>query len=267
MKATSGSAPTETASSGTKYPYITGHCGNGAHEGKKVISALGHLLRSCSGYYTWRFTKAKCTCWCHAAAAMARRDAQIAAATSTAAATTPPPDGMPDLEAVLGAAIAPARPVVVPPEAELKVVTPDPIKALETLCNSGRVSQQLVNLVVRKILFQEPTEEQLAVAEGRRKRGELEDNVEVVCRLWLAKCLPWNQLTTDAIALMIDANELPSQGAIYSVLMRWASHNWATVERGPVRFVSFSDDAYSYGLAELRRRSKREAGRRSKGFF
>lgn len=178
-----------------------------------------------------------------------------------------PTDGDMDLSGLLAAVLTPGPVTILPPEPDIEMIKPDPIKVLEILCNSGRVSQQLVNLVTRNVLLQDAPAEQLPVAEGRRKRGELEDNVEVVCRLWLMKCLPWELLTTDAIALMVDANDTPSQGAIYSVLTRWADHNWATIDRSPVRFVGFSDDALNLGLTELRRRAKREADRRTKGFF
>lgn len=257
---------TETGSSGTKFPYITGHCGNGSHEGMKVVSGLGHLLKPCSGIYTWRFTEAKCSCWCHANAIMMRRDAEIAA--STAPMVTNATDGMPNLQGMLAATLGPVPTYVTPTESELKVILPpDPLKVLEDLCNSGRVSQQLVNLVIRKAMGKEPTLEQLSVDEGRRKRGQLDTNVELVCRLWLMKYLPWEQLTTSAISLMIDAVDPPSQGAIYSVFMLWAGNNWATIEKHPIRFIKFSDEVWIDGLTVVRYKHKRELDRRAKGFF
>jgi hypothetical protein len=264
-KGTTESDQTESVS-GAKYPYVTGHCGNGAHEGKKVISGLGHLLKSCSGTYAWRFTEAKCTCWCHITAAMARRDAQAAAL--AAPMVIQPATTDIDVTGLLGAIMTPSRAtIILPPEDELEVIPLHPIKVLEALCNSGRVSQQLVNMTASKLGATYPVETRHPVAEDRRKRGELEDNVEVVCRLWLLKLLPWDQLTTDVIALMVDAGDTPSQGAVYSVLQRWATHNWATIEKGPVRFISFSEEAHNKGISELRRLAKREADRRAKGFF
>jgi hypothetical protein len=169
--------------------------------------------------------------------------------------------------ATLGATLATSRPVGSVPERELQVIPPDPVKVLVNLCNTGLVSPQLVNMVAAKLGATYPVEEKSPVGEGRRKRGELEDNVETVCRMWLMKLLPWEDLTTDAIALMIDANDRPSQGAIYAVLKRWAEHNWATIAMGPFRFVSFSDEVLYQGMTEVRRLAKREADRRAKGFF
>lgn len=195
---------------------------------------------------------------------MAKRDAEVAALAAPMSSVLY--DGDMDMSGLLAAVLTPGPVSILPPEPDIQVIKPDPIKALETLCNTGRVSHQLVNLATAKLNLT-PVISQSPVDEGRRKRGELEDNVEVVCRLWQMKCLPWELLTTDAIALMVDANDQPSQGAVYSVLRRWADHNWAMVGRSPVRFVGFSDDAWQLGLTELRRRAKREADRRTKGFF
>lgn len=202
---------------------------------------------------------------------MARRDAQIANALPPPLVDTPIADGvLSDVMGMLKSTIlAFGGTVVTPPDSDVEVITPvrNPLRPLELLCNSGRVSQQLVNMCLTKVFGKEPTSDQVSIATDRRKRGELEDNVEVVCRLWLLRHLPWSSLTTDAIALMVDANDPPSQGAIYAVLMRWSDSNLAVIERSPLRFMLFSDEAWCDGVTAVRHKHKREADRRAKGFF
>lgn len=202
---------------------------------------------------------------------MARRDAQIVNALSTPIITAPP--GMTvadDIMETLKSTILSTHPTVtLPPNTKLEIIVPvrNPLRPLELLCNSGRVSQQLVNMCLTKVFGKEPTADQVSVATERRRRGELEDNVEVVCRLWMLRHLPWANLTTDAIALMVDANDPPSQGAIYAVLTRWSDANLAIIQRSPLRFILFSDDAWFEGITAIRHSQRREADRRSKGFF
>lgn len=249
---------------GTKFPYITGHCANGAHEGSKTLSYLGTLMQSCRGIYTWRFSGATCTCWCHALADTVR--AMEDATPSPLFPTTDMPESVVyDLvEAVKSAS---GRVTILPPAHDVVVITSDPHYMYRQLIASAKVSDQLANLVRVRVLSEEADETQREETGERRRRGELDSNVEIVCKLWLDKFLPWELLTTDAISLMIDAENPPSQGAIYSVLNRWADKGFATIGTKPMRFLNFNENVLKLGLDVATHRSKRAAEQRAKGFF
>lgn len=150
---------------------------------------------------------------------------------------------------------------------DMPVEKPPPPSIWQVFVQSDNVSQQLKNLIYNKVLGQQSHTDELKEETLRRRRGQLEDNVEVVCRLWLKKLLPWELLTTDVISMMVDAYDPPSQGAIYSVLKRWADQNLATIGIKPMRFVGFSERVLDRGIAVEKHRQGREADRRSKGFF
>jgi hypothetical protein len=126
----------------------------------------------------------------------------------------------------------------------------------------------LQTFIRMNVLKTEPTEDQRIAANDRRKRGELESNVEVVCRLWLDKHLAAvNELTTNWIALLIDASEPPSQGAIHAVLTRWSEHGYAKVEHKPFRFIEFMPSVAENGIAAAKQAHEREKNARAKGFW
>jgi hypothetical protein len=246
----------------TKYPYVTQHCANGAHENTKTLSFKGTLMVSCKGFYDWRFTSATCTCWCHALVASIKTPETVAPS------DTSPTTG------------DPSKPVTVAPRpvktAPLGPMSPsedamDPThRMFRAILDRGRVAQQLTNLVLKLIFGDEvvPGNDRVDLPKERRKRGELDDNVEVVCRLWQAGKLPWGDLlTTEAIALTIDASDPPSQGAIYAVLTRWSEAGYCTIGTAPMRFVGFTSAVLEKGLSQTKHAHKREADRRSKGFF
>lgn len=250
----------DEAPPGTKFPYITGHCANGAHEGNKTFSARGTLLQPCRGMYTWRFTSAFCTCWCHELAATVR--------TMTAVTSDPLFVGTHGLvsaaDVAASVASAPMPIAVNMPEV---VITQDPHWLYRQMIASPKVSTQLANMVRVKILNEEAQEYSADESGERRRRGELDANVEIVCRLWLDKLLPWELLTTDAISIMVDAEDPPSQGAIYSVLNRWANRGFAMIGTKPMRFIGFNESVLKMGLEAAVHKANREADRRSKGMF
>lgn len=242
---------------GKKYPYVTGHCNNGAHEGTKKFSWKDTLMQSCQGRYEWRFCVAVCTCWCHELAATVRAmgDAPASVVTGTPDAVAPASVDM------VGLAMPFPVAVVMPAE-------PPEIVMYRRLIESEKVSSQLINMVRIQILGEERTVvERSAKIGGRRHRGELDANVEIVCKLWLDKKLPWELLTTDAISMLIDADDPPSQGAVYAVLNRWADRGIAMVGTKPMRFMGFNEMVLAIGVAAALAKSSREAEKRAKGFF
>jgi hypothetical protein len=144
---------------------------------------------------------------------------------------------------------------------------PDEHKIYQKLLATGTVSDQLAGLVNELILGIKVDSAPESKTNGRRRRGELEANVEVVCRMWLDGKVPWPELTTDVIGLMIDADDTISQGAIYAVLTRWADARLAEVGKKPMRFLSFSQAVLADGIAAVKSRASRDAEQRAKGFF
>jgi len=159
------------------------------------------------------------------------------------------------------------RVTILPAGNDVTVIPPDPYHMYRQLIASPKVSDQLANLVRVRVLGEEADESQREETGERRRRGELDSNVEIVCKLWLDGFLPWELLTTDAISLMIDAENSPSQGAIYSVLNRWADKGFAMIGTKPMRFMGFNDNVLKLGLEVATYRTKREADKRMKGFF
>lgn len=234
---------------GTKFPYISQHCANGGHQGAVSLSYKGSLMPSCKGRYVWAYSKAVCTCTCHVKFFTSDDVGSIALASVD---SHTPPIGSPAYEAARTAETG--DPVGVDPSESPydRLLHPD-----------VGLSPQLVNLIRVNIKGLEP----LPVGEHNRRRGELEANVEAICRLWLDKKMPWDLLTTDVVGLMVDANNPVSAGAVYAVFSRWEGANYAIIEKSPVRFVCFTPAVQEYGIAAVRKIDQRKERNRSKGFF
>lgn len=238
-----------------KVEYVTGWCANGGHEGQTNHENPGTV---CRGKYVFRFTIIQCDCFCHAMFAAIRKE---------------DPDALADMDADTAARQTAASVTLSAFDAlaALPVITADDPDAkhrlYQKLIETGHVSTQLANYV-REHVFEIPIGDIEEAHSGeRRRRGQLEVNVEVVCRLWLDEKLPWPQLTTDIVGLMIDAEDIPSAGAIYAVFDRWASAGLAAIGKSPVRFESFSEHCMSHLVADVKGLLARDKDRRARGFF
>lgn len=241
-------------------PYVTPFCQAGSHENSRLLSKGGALLKSCSGTYNFRFVTITCNCWCHEMFASICDEGGLL--------SSDPTNNTPDA----------AAPPVAPASADADTVTPDDAPPLvmipaqrrgdfwsEVMTNDDLEPQ--VKRLVGKLILNTEVEVEPKTDSVRRARGSLEINAEVICRLWLAGKLPYKALTPQDIALLISAESPPSEGAIHAVLTRWNEQGFAEIERNPVRFVRFTQLVDERGIAETKRRLRREMDNRSKGFF
>lgn len=241
---------------GTKYPYVTQFCANGGHEDKPVLSFRGTLMVTCRGLYDMYPRSVTCTCWCHTNAAIKKTLGKPAAFlpvtdTQTSAATV--------TEA--------PRPVETPvTEPEDVGFNPDEGPLDRLLNNKAMPLGPRVRNLVLKYLGREVTEEMLKETYVVRRRGELDSNVEAICRIYLAKALPWSLLTTDVIALLVDVDNPPSPGAIHAVLTRWEDQNFAITARDPFRFMCFTPTVDEIGIEAARSLAHRRARASERGF-
>lgn len=251
------------------YPYITQHCVNGAHEKSSLVTDRGNKFQACRGTYTWRFTQAVCTCWCHEMfASMKAEDSDALLSVST--------DTITPVSAVSVDARAPEPAMSDTPPAtpSSTPTTPDTIRSnplyrhpvYRNVIDGDNIESQLAHYVWVNVFQAGPPPRETVL--GRRKRGELDAQVELVCRLWLDGHLNVGpQLTINWICMMINAERPPSPGAIYAVLTRWADANLCMVGTKPFRFTGFSDPVNQDGIMQIRKDNKREAARREKGHF
>lgn len=238
-----------------KVEYVTGWCANGGHEGQTNHENPGTV---CRGKYIFRFATIECDCFCHAMFAAVREEDPNALADMDAATAARQAAASVTFSAFDALA---ALPVIAADDPDAKH------KLYQKLIETGHVSTQLANYV-REHVYEIPVEDINEARSGeRRRRGQLEVNVEVVCRLWLDQKLPWPQLTTDVVGLMIDAEDIPSAGAIYAVFDRWASAGLATIGKNPVRFESFNKHCMSHPIADVKGIIARDKDRHSRGFF
>jgi hypothetical protein len=241
---------------GSKYPYVTQFCVNGGHQGSVALSFRGTLLPGCRGEYPLYPKVVTCTCYCHKY--------------TLPDATTPsiPPETM-----IMGSIIA-AGPVTVDASPVKPPVT-DPDDGPEFNPSESAYDRLLNNKVmtlgprvrnlVLKHLDREVTREMLNEPYVVRRRGELDCNVEAICRLWLDKALPWDMLTTDVIAVLIDVDNPPSPGAVHAVLTRWDDENFAIVKKNPVRFECFTPTVQEIGIEAARIVARRKSKARDRG--
>lgn len=245
--------------------YITGHCGNGCHEGKRTLSGKGELMPACRGEYSYRYVKVTCTCWCHEMFKMLRES---------------------------NPSVALPGPVVTVTDDQTSVTVDasgvkNDVTAVEVVDDTQQgdyydgvtkdedLSTQLLRFIIKNIFGKDPNSEEMKKRladsqskEGeRRKRGSLDVNVEVVCRLWVDGKLPYKELKPQDIAIMVDALNAPSQGAVHAVLTRWEKLGLVKLDSKPVRFVSFEPRVYKLGIKSEMARQHRVANNRAKGFF
>lgn len=100
---------------------------------------------------------------------------------------------------------------------------------------------------------------------GRRARGQLEYDVLAVCRQFVDGVFDWEYCTPKNVSEEIGkvhAIEPPSTGAINAVWDRWERLEFATQDKKPSRFVTFSVDRASIDtLEQIKRQTKREKKR------
>lgn len=239
--------------------YVTPHCCNGGHENSKVLSLKGTLMPSCRGIYAYRFVEVKCTCWCHemfASLVAEERDALTPATESMNMDVTAPSVDPVALGHVTDAGIG-AVGAVIPERSQ---------SFWASVVHDANVETQLWQLV-NGLFFDDEVKREESANSGRRKRGSLDINVEIVCKLWLEEKLPFPELTPVCIGMMINAEDPPSSGAIYAVLTRWRDENLCAVSEKPFRFVSFTPAVGEYGIAYVKNKTSKEKIARSKGFF
>ena len=97
---------------------------------------------------------------------------------------------------------------------------------------------------------------------GRRARGQLEDMVDVLCKVWIVKG-PDNDQFPDLcyatwlakMATSIDGIHT-SPGAIAGILQKWEKIGYATIGIKPSRFIGYTKTGMELGLDEIYRRGK-----------
>lgn len=110
------------------------------------------------------------------------------------------------------------------------------------------------------------------IAQARLKRGDLESEVKDVTDLFVEGGLDTEgkPLTPYRIVQAIKASRVahgfeardPSSGAVTETLKRWRDIGFAEVTEGPWAFVSYTPDAYAFGLIALK--EKASAARKAK---
>lgn len=209
-----------------KYP--TGFCGNGQHEGTKVLSPSGKPMKTCEFFVT-------CPCDCHAQLdklfVMTGQERILVDASGY----QPPPHEftMPSedpewLLSRLGATV----PLVAPENAP---TVPPPGSTVPAFG---------------------------ATPTGRAARGQLESWVWQTCKVWIVEqdglCTP--QYISDEIARR-EAIDPPSVGAVHAVFERWIKLGFAVIEKKPTRFVRLTPDGQHLGLERMKIEAKLAARR------
>lgn len=94
---------------------------------------------------------------------------------------------------------------------------------------------------------------------GQRARGQLEDEVLLVCSQFTRGELDEEVLTPAVIARLIDDVQPPSVGAIGAVFSRWVKVGFANCPKRPVRFESFTVEGMQRGLEYMKTKHKLKA--------
>ena len=88
-----------------------------------------------------------------------------------------------------------------------------------------------------------------------RLRGWLEIEVKKICDRKMSGEID-DTLTPKSLAIWIDPENPPSQGAVGAVLERWSEIGFAAVNKNPVRFVSYTVKGMNLGLERMRSDAK-----------
>lgn len=98
---------------------------------------------------------------------------------------------------------------------------------------------------------------------GRRRRGELEEIVDMLCKRWIVVDLMAGTPECTSEWLAAEATKVDgkstSTGGVTAILRRWANLGYAQVEDKPTRFVALTADGMARGRKELARRARVKA--------
>lgn len=194
--------------------YISGFCGIGSHEGAKNLSPSGQVLKSCpqgGRFDGGRLGVMICTCTCHDVTRQMESLTGIQVPALEINRTTPSLDRL--LREVNGAAGGGKAPGI------------------------GVIDGPSVTVASGARFAVTPT--------GRAARGQLEEQVRyAICVQVKAggdEMIALLGLSPATLAAMIDKENPPSTGAIYSVLKRWESNGMVELAESPFRFIRFTE--------------------------
>lgn len=206
------------------YPYISGFCAVGAHEGAKKLSPGGTLFRPCPGAYFYMGGGGECKCDCHTAFKQIRElMASMQVNTGSDDLSDRPRDG--------GTPDPTHTPV---PVTSSVSVEPSPFAHT----NAGlTIPPPRPSVITGGKSFK-------ATPSGRAAKGELEEKVRVqlakVCSA-NADMVAMTGLTPKVLSVAIDDDKPPSQGAIHAILIRWEQKGLVELGTKPFRFLKFTD--------------------------
>jgi hypothetical protein len=213
------------------YPYQTGFCSSGLHEGSKVLSPSGKSNKTCTAIDI-------CKCknpTCHSFYDRMFKEAGLERIPVDNSGYLPETHAfaLPEKTVVEAAPVLSSEPVVLPPDT-LESVAPGRVPPVERHSYG-------------------PTES------GRAARGELEGQVNNICIIWVVEaeqfpCTP--QYVSEEIA-RLKGIKSPSTGAISAVFDRWEKIGYAEIGRKPIRFLAFTDQAIEHGLEWVKTKAKK----------
>lgn len=215
-------------------PYMTGFCHSGGHEGTRILSAGGTLLRSCSGVFVILGKTYTCRCDCHDAFR------QIAELTGLTTATIPVTMIVPPVD-LIGSLYGPSsiRPEPTPTDAH------DDRGEPPTTVTAGAMPTPPVAPTTPapiRIFSPLPTPDQFKpTPSGQRARGQLEAQVgKVIFKLFAHSGTP-APITPVDCAMLVNPASPPSQGAVYSIFQRWQRQGLCELGAKPFRFLKLTD--------------------------
>lgn len=203
--------------------FITGFCLNGFCEGTSPVDRNGTAMMVCT-FWAPNEKGIVCSCRCHEQVTQMFKSVDMPR-------------------------IAMQNPHYSPPHNEFTIPTPEERIAMHIAAQPHPERESRPTEVVRIPHYQEtPT--------GKRARGQLEDEVLLICSQFTRGELEEEMLTPATIAKMIDDLNPPSVGAIGAVFERWEKIGFAHCPKKPVRFESFTADGLQYGLAHMKSKVK-----------
>ena len=206
-----------------KPKYITGFCGIGCHEGMRPRGHTGAPLKVCTFWI-------ECVCECHA--------------------------NVTKMFEMTGRERMPLQnPEYEDPKSTYIMPTFEEIAKARLAEESNKV------VTLRKPIEVVETQTFDATPTGKRARGQLEDQVLLVCSQFVRGQLEIEVLTPQLVARSIDEVEPPSVGAIGAVFDRWTRIGFARCAKKPVRFESFTAEGLEHGLEYMKDKFKSEAKR------
>jgi hypothetical protein len=194
--------------------YVTGWCGSGNHENTKNLSSSGQVMRACpmgGRYDAGRLGEIICTCNCHESSR-----------------------AMEDMSGIKLPATIINRQT---PSLGRLLRAPGIGTGADGSAVSGDPSRSTVAVASGAVFVATPT--------GRAARGQLEEQVRhaisVQVKMAGEEMIAMLGLNPSTLAAMIDKDNPPSTGAIYSVLKRWEGQALVDLGQSPFRFLRFTD--------------------------